>query len=355
MRSSSHRLPRVALVAAAGLAIAAIASGCGGSDDSGGAAAGASDGGAASKGQLRMALVIPDFTQNELILDQKNGAEAEAKKLGIDLTVIGSADAAEQARAVQNAIASKVDAIVYSTIDTQALTPAIEQANSAGIPVICDNACAAGGENAAEITFDYNEMGHITGKWIASQLQGGTGKVGIVDTNRADETVQKIYDGIEAGLEEAGADPKLVISPPTDWDAAKGLKVATDLFTANPDFDAVVCLHDLLIDPCGQAMKATDYKDVPLAGAGGTCAGLAALLTGKAQGTVAQFLYRAGGLGVAAAKKAVDGEVASSLSETAPMIGLTSESAKGMLEGSVEIPADLGLEEKLKSAERGCK
>ncbi len=331
--------------------MALFAAGCGDDDDGGGSAAG---GGAASEESLRVALVLPDFTQNELILDQKNGAEAEAEKLGIELTTTGSGDAAEQARAVQNAIAAKVDAIVYNTIDAEALTPAIEEANAAGIPVICSNACAAGGENAAEITFDYKQMGEITGEWLAEQVPSG-GKVGIVDTNRADASVQAIYEGMDAGIAAGGADPELVISPPTDWDAAKGLKVATDLFTANPDFDAVVCFHDLLLDACNQAMEATNYEDVPLAGLGGTCAGLAAVLAGDAQATVAQFLYKAGALGVAAAQKAVDGEDAASLSETAPMVGITDESAKGMLDGSVEAPPDTGLEDKLKSAEGGCK
>jgi ribose transport system permease protein len=355
---SNHRLRTMLLLLVVVSAIVAIASGCGSSDNSGGTTAAATTGGASTskaKDHLRMALVLPDFTQNELILDLKNGSEAEAKKLGIDLTVTGSADAAEQARAVQNAIAAKVDAIVYDTIDAQALTPAIEQANSAGITVICTTSCAAGGENAAEITFDNKKAGALTGQWIADQLKDGKGKVGIVDTNRADGSVQEIYEGLDAGLKAGGADPKLVISPPTDWDAAKGLKVATDLFTANPDFDAVVCMHDLLLDPCEQAMKATNYKKVPLAGFGGTCAGIAAVLSGEAQGTVAQFLYRAGSLAVAAAQKAVAGEDAASLSSTAPIIAITTDSAKGMLDGSVEIPPDLGLEAKLKSAEARCK
>lgn len=330
--------------------LALIAAGCGDDDDAGGGAAG----GGASEETLRVALVLPDFTQNELILDQKNGAEAEAEKLGIELTTTGSGDAAEQARAVQNAVAAKVDAIVYNTIDAEALTPAIEEANAAGIPVICSNACAAGGENAAEITFDYKQMGEIMGEWLAEQVPSG-GKVGIVDTNRADASVQQIYEGIDAGLAAGGSDPELVISPPTDWDAAKGLKVATDLLTANPDFDVLVCFHDLLLDACNQAMSATDYEDVPLSGLGGTCAGLAALLDGNAENTVAQFLYKAGSLGVAAAKAAVDGGDAESLSETAPMVGITSDSAKAMLDGSEQAPADTGLDEKLKSAEAGCK
>src|SRR5579862_7710055 len=71
----------------------------------------------------RVALVIPDFTQNELILDLKNGAQAAAKKYGVTLTVTGAGAAEDQVKAIKDAIAAHVNAIDYDTTDAAALTP----------------------------------------------------------------------------------------------------------------------------------------------------------------------------------------------------------------------------------------
>src|SRR5438128_2592493 len=49
--------------------------------------------------------------------------------------------------------------------------------------------------NSATVTFNYKIMGLLTGKWVASQLSGGQGTVGIVDTNRSDSSVQQIDAG----------------------------------------------------------------------------------------------------------------------------------------------------------------
>src|SRR5256885_16388717 len=77
----------------------------------------------------RIALILPDFTANELILDQKNGAVAAAKKLGVTLMITGSGSAETQGEAVQDALGAEGDAIVYNTSDAKAMGPARKQAN----------------------------------------------------------------------------------------------------------------------------------------------------------------------------------------------------------------------------------
>ncbi len=310
---------------------------------------------AASASQYRIALVIPDFTQNELILDLKNGAQAAAKKYGVKLTVTGAGAAEDQVKAIKDAIAAKVNAIDYDTTDAAALTPVIKQANSAKIPVVCNTACATGGKNNATITFNYKTMGTLTGKWIASQLKGGTGTVGIIDTNRTDSSVQQIYQGINAGLKAAGAHPKLVISPPTNWDPATALKVAQNFLTANPNLNVLVCLHDLVANVCRQVMNSMNYHNIPLAGEGGTCQGLSNLLTGKMNYTVAQFLYSAGYMSIQQAVQILQGKSGKSTTQVAPMIGISSTLAKAWASGSAKIPPGLGLESAVAKAKAGCK
>jgi len=257
-------------------------------------------------------------------------------------------------KAVQDAIGAKVDAIVYNTIDAKAMATAIKQANAAKIPVICSNSCAAG-KHAVKVTFNYKVMGQLAGKWIASQLPGGKGTLGVVDTSRADASVQQIYAGMNAALKAAGASPSIKISPPTNWDPAKALSVSANFLTANPNLDVLICFHDLVANACRQSMNANGYKQIPLAGLGGTCQGFANMLTGRQDYTVAQFLYSAGSLGVEDAVQVLKGKPPANRNQIAPMLGITAADAKAILAGTKSVPPGLGLKQKIQRASHGCK
>lgn len=304
--------------------------------------------------KYRIAVILPDFTANELILDQKNGAVAAGKKYGVTLLTTGSGSAETQVKAIQDAIGAKVDAIVYNTIDAKAMATAIKQANAANIPVICSNSCAAG-KHAVKVTFNYKLMGQLAGKWIASQLPGGKGTLGVVDTSRADASVQQIYAGMYAALKAAGASPSIKISPPTNWDPAKALSVSANFLTANPNLDVLICFHDLVANACRQSMNAGGYKHIPLAGLGGTCQGFANMLTGRQDFTVAQFLYSAGYLGVEDAVEVLKGKPPANRNQIAPMLGITVADAKAILAGTKSVPPGLGLKQKIQRASHGCK
>jgi ABC-type sugar transport system substrate-binding protein len=302
----------------------------------------------------RIAVILPDFTANELILDQKNGAAAAGKKYGVKLMITGSGSAETQVKAVQDAIGANVDAIVYNTIDAKAMATAIKQANEANIPVICSNSCTTG-KHAVKVTFNYHVMGLLAGKWLGKQLPGGKGTLGIVDTSRADASVQQIYAGLYAGLKADGAKPTVKISPPTNWDPAKALTVSANFLTANPNLDALICFHDLVANACRQSMNADGYKSIPLAGLGGTCQGFSNMLKGRQDFTVAQFLYSAGYLGVQDAVEVLNGKPPANKNQIAPMLGITVADAKAILAGTKKVPPGLGLREKIQRAAGGCK
>jgi ribose transport system substrate-binding protein len=302
----------------------------------------------------RIAVILPDFTANELILDQKNGASAAGKKFKAKLLITGSGSAETQVKAVQDAIGANVDAIVYNTIDAKAMATAIKQANEAGIPVICSNSCTTG-KHAVKVTFNYNVMGLLAGKWLGKQLPDGKGTLGIVDTSRADASVQQIYAGLYKGLKDDHATPTVKISPPTNWDPAKALTVSANFLTANPNLDALICFHDLVANACRQSMNAAGYKSIPLAGLGGTCQGFSNMLKGRQDYTVAQFLYSAGYLGVQDAVEVLNGKPPANKNQIAPMLGITTADAKAILAGTKKVPPGLGLREKIQRAAGGCK
>ncbi len=303
---------------------------------------------------IRVGMVLPDFTQNQLILDLRDRGLAAAEEFGVELLVEGKGAAEDQVAAVENYIAAGVDVLVYDTTDGPAMLPAIEAANAAGIPVVCIVSCATGGEHAANVYYNYRpDMGKPLGEWIASVAPAGA-KVGIVDSNQSDSSIKEIYDGIKDGIGDLKIE--LIISPPTNWDRAVALDLSRNLMTANPDFDVVVGMHDLISAAPLDSKAELGDASVPLAGLGGTCEGLANILAGKQSFTVLQPLAPAGYEGVKAAAAIARGETLPSTEIGVPMIPITKERALAILAGTEDgQPEGVDVLKALQAAKAGCK
>jgi ribose transport system substrate-binding protein len=330
----AHRRGLMWLSALLALAVGLVFAGCGGDDSSGDGDSGAG----ASKGSApKVGLVLPDYTQNELILGAKEGAEAAAKEEGVDLTVAkGSGDTTEQVRSIEDMVTSQVDVIVYDAIDEKGVGPAIQAANEAGVKIVCIVSCTDEGDHAARIDFDYEkEMGVPTGEWLA-KVAPDAKKIGFVDSNQVNPAVKAMYDGAKSAFTTAGIDPKMEISPPTDWDKGKALNVARDFLTANPDLGALMCMHDLIAGACLDAMRELGYKDIPIGGEGGTCEGLNNIVAGRQDFTVIQDLHPAGAEGVRMAKTIAEGGTVPETKKFIPMAPVTTEILKNIQSGSQE-------------------
>ena len=317
--------------------------------------------GAGGQRPVRVALVLPDFTQNAAILDMKIGAEGQAKKAGgVTVITTGSISAEGQVRAVENAIAADVDVILYDTTDANALSPAIQKANRAGIPAVCYASCAARGQHRAKIIFDWKAIGRAEGVWLARQLKagqaknGGTPVLGVVDTSKADGAVAQIYQGREGAIRAAGVRFTRKITPPTLWDRAKGLTYATDLLTANPRLDALTCNADSVALACWQAMKAAGRTDIPLSGANGDCVNLASVLKGEQDFSLILFLKSGAAQAMDTAIKIARGGKVKQIG-LVPIQGIDRPTAQRILSGRQKVPAGLDTLERLRKARGGCK
>src|SRR5271165_5203082 len=116
---------------------------------------------------INLGLAIPYFGQEYWATLQK-GAEDEAAKTGVKLVVAESYnDPTKQTAQVESFIASKVDAILLPPANPQALIPAVEEANKAGIPVITVDTNVAGGKVASFVASNNITVGKIAGKQVA--------------------------------------------------------------------------------------------------------------------------------------------------------------------------------------------
>ncbi len=161
---------------------APLAAGCGGDDDS-------DEGGGGGSGRSEEEIVIgwtpPDITGVfKTATDFFERAADDANKNGFNVKVTSRSPAthtafADQLAIIENFISQQVDVIAVSPADTEAVKPAIKQANEAGIPVIMVNLLEPQDdiEVASYIGFDNSEAASVSAYSVLDYF-GGPGVLG---------------------------------------------------------------------------------------------------------------------------------------------------------------------------------
>lgn len=182
----------------------------------------------------------------------KQAAEAE----GINLVIYNAENKADkQVSLIEDLIAQKVDAIITNPIDVNALVPALEEADKAGIPVLTFDRRAEGAPYFAFVGSDDKIGGRLAAKYIAEKL-GGKGKViELVGALGASPTIDR-GDNFHKEFKENYPDIEIVYSQSGEFVREKGMKVMEDAITATGgEFDAVFSHNDDMMMGALQAMK----------------------------------------------------------------------------------------------------
>jgi simple sugar transport system substrate-binding protein len=130
----------------------------------------------------------------------RKGAETAAKKDNIDLKYSAELQGPDQANLVQNAVDSDVAAIAVTLARPEALKPVVEQAVSAGIPVVALNAGIDDWQAAgAKAYFGQDEQisGEAAGKKLVTE---GAKKVICVIQDQGNVALESRCAGVKAGF-----------------------------------------------------------------------------------------------------------------------------------------------------------
>jgi ribose/xylose/arabinose/galactoside ABC-type transport system permease subunit/ABC-type sugar transport system substrate-binding protein len=137
-------------------------------------------------------VMISAVTGGPYWIDSKLGLRDKARELGVSAVFTGppTVDANAQIESVNRAIAQKVDGIIMCAV-ADAVTPAIDKAIEAGIPVVCADADAPSSKRLSFIgTGNYN-AGYQGGQQLA-KLLGGRGEVALLYIPGWDNLIQRI-------------------------------------------------------------------------------------------------------------------------------------------------------------------
>ena len=262
------------------------------------------EGNAGEKEDFTVGFVISTQT-NPFFVSLKNGAEAKAKELGIELIVLDSQDDSAKAAAnMEDLITRGVDLILVNPTDSDAIVNSVMLANDEGIPVITVDRAANGGEVLTYIASDNIAGGKMAAEFIIEQL-GGSGKVveleGIAGTNAARERGEGFNEGIE------GTELEVVAKQTADFDRVKGLEVMENILQSQPEIDAVFAHNDEMALGALEAIKASG-RDIIVVGFDATDDAVASVEAGELAATVAQQPELIGEMGIDAAVRYLKGE-----------------------------------------------
>ncbi|WP_277949942.1 substrate-binding domain-containing protein [Bailinhaonella thermotolerans] len=287
--------------AGAALALAVTACGSGGSGDSGGSGSGGSGG-----GDIKIGMSVSTLN-NPYFVHLRKGAEDEAAKQGVKLTVTDAQnDASQQVNQVQNFTSQNMKAVILNPVDSDAAAPAVKAAERSKIPVIAADRGVNGAPVTQTVASDNVAGGKLAAQELAKQL-GEKGKVvvlqGVPGTSASRDRGQGFAEGIKAfpGIQ-------VVAKQPADFDRAKGLDVMTNLLQSNPGITGVFAENDEMALGAIKALGAKAGKEVKVVGFDGTPDGIKAIQAGTLSASVAQQPALLGQTAVQNAIKAAKGE-----------------------------------------------
>jgi ribose transport system substrate-binding protein len=261
-------------------------------------------------GEVYDIAVVPKGTAYSFWKVVKAGAEAAGKEFGGKIEWTGPAeetDVARQVSIIENAISKKVDAIVMAACDAKALAPKVKAAMDAGIPVITIDSGIATDDALSFVATD-NVKGAREGTEKLIELIGGKGRIGAIPFIKGAAT----SDMREEGFNEAvKGNPTVEAVEPlySQGDAAKAMKAAENMMTANPDLKGIFAANEPGAIGAAQAIKQRGKAgEVKLVAFDAADAEINALKDGVIQALVVQDPFKMGYEGVRLAIEAIQGK-----------------------------------------------
>jgi ribose transport system permease protein len=259
-----------------------------------------------SSARIKVGLTLSTLN-NPFFVSVRSGAQAEAKALGVDLTVTdANNDASAQADQVSNFLSQDARAVILNPVDSDAAAPSARLARKSKVPVIAVDRGVTGVPISSLVASDNVAGGRLAAQALAQQI-GGHGTIvvlqGTAGTSAATEREQGFKEGIAAypGI-------RIAAEQPADFDRTKGLDVMGNLLQAHPDVTGVFAANDEMALGAIKALGSKAGTSVKVVGFDGEADGLAAVKAGKEAADIAQRPSQLGKLAVDNAVRAVKGE-----------------------------------------------
>lgn len=249
----------------------------------------------ALEGEIKLGAVAKAF-ENEYWRTLKEGYEAFAKKMqdagqniAIDVrSAQGEGDEQGQLSIVKDMVNKKYSALLLSPISDSNLTPGVEDAIDANIPVVNVN------DGLIEIAPNFVgpravENGERAAAWISEKL-GGEGKVAVVIGMPKAFAARQRTLGFVSWMAENAPKIEVVEQQNADWDRLKAKDLAETWMKVHPDLKAIFCNNDTMALGVVEAVEAAG-ADILVVGVDGIGEAYESIRNGGMDATVDSFPF----------------------------------------------------------------
>jgi ABC-type sugar transport system substrate-binding protein len=208
--------------------------------------------------KLSIGVSLPQ-DDNPFYIAMLRGIRARAQELGWEVVYVSSQeDKARQINGVQDLVARGVKGILISPIDATGVNAAYDAAAAAKIPIVSIARGSASPNQTLHVAMDEVQIGRDIGAHIARSI-GGKGKVALISGPPGSPTFKNLTDGIkESFAKHPGI--QIAFEQFGALTRERGLKLAEDALTANPDLAAIYGANDDVALGASQAVVAAGKK-----------------------------------------------------------------------------------------------
>jgi ABC-type sugar transport system substrate-binding protein len=287
------------------------------------AGCGSSSGGSSQK---TMELIV-GTKSDDFYVTMECGAEQEARKLGVKLTVTGPAtfSVPEQKPLIDTAAVTKPDALIVAPTDSAALDPDLQRVQHAGTKVVfVDTSAADTSLGLSRISSDNAAGGKLSADTLGN-LIGGKGTVAVISVAKGVSTTDARVAGFEQEMAAKFPGVKLLAEQNDDADSVTTAEqfIEGDI-TANPGLSGAFAANVITAQGAASGIaQAHKTGSVKLATFDADPTQMSMMTSGTIQLAIAQEPAVEGADGVEQALNAINGKSVTKNIAT-PLIAITS-------------------------------
>ena len=265
---------------------------------------------AAGSGQdkVKVGLITKDVT-NPFFVKMKQGATAEAKRLGAELKYAAgknSSDNASQIAAIENMTTAGFKGILITVADAKAENAAIKKARNAGVVVIALDSPTSP-TTAVDALFATNNFnaGVLIGKYARAATRGKRVTIAMLDEHAGSSVGKLRHDGFLKGFGIKGNNSQIACVGNGQGQTAPSQTAMENCIQKNSDIDVVYTINEPSAVGAWNALKnaGKTKSGTVIVSVDGGCAGVRNVRAGIIDATSQQYPLRMASLGVAAVVK----------------------------------------------------
>jgi fructose transport system substrate-binding protein len=254
---------------------------------------------------IKVGLITKDVT-NPFFVKMKQGATAQARKLGAQLKYAAgksSSDNAGQITAIENMTTQGVKGILITVADGKAENPAIAKARKAGVLVIALDSPTTP-KSATDALFATNNFnaGVLIGKYARAATKGKSVTIAMLDEHAGSSVGALRHNGFLKGFGIKGSSKLIACVGNGQGQTAPSQTAMENCLQKNPSINVVYTINEPSAAGAWNALKSAGKKQsgVTVVSVDGGCAGVRNIKAGIIDATSQQYPLKMAALGVKA-------------------------------------------------------